>query len=268
MTGPIASVIIRTKNEAASIGRLLDILAGQTLGARLELIVVDSGSTDSTLTIVRERGIDPIEIPAPTFSFGRALNIGCDAASAPILIALSAHAFPLDEDWASRMVEALDDERVACACGEKLGPDGTPLASVVIQDLAIARRNPFWGYSNAAGAFRADRWRERGWREDLPGTEDREWAWGWLLQGQFVRVDPALAVDHDHSHDGLRSTFLRSRREWIGYSMFLDLERRSLLQMARRWWGERDGHATAALARTSPWRAARLAGEWAGRRHA
>jgi rhamnosyltransferase len=263
---PLASVVIRTKDEALSIGRLLEILGRQTIGDRLETIVVDSGSTDSTVSIVREHGIAPIEIPAERFSFGRALNMGCDAATAPVIVALSAHAFPLDDGWAARMVAAFDDDRVACACGEKRGPDGTPLTDVVLLDFAAARRTPFWGYSNAAGGFRAELWRERPFREDMPGTEDGEWAWEWMKRGRLARIDPALGVDHDHSHDGLRSVFIRSRREWVGYTMYLDLERRSALEMARRWWGDRDGHDSRARARLSPWRAARLAGEWAGRR--
>src|SRR3954471_19042121 len=108
---PLASIVIRTKDEAASIGRLLDILRGQTIADRLELIVVDSGSTDGTVDIVRDHGVEPIEIPAASFTFGGALNTGCEAACGPLIVALSAHAFPADERWAARMVAAFDDER-------------------------------------------------------------------------------------------------------------------------------------------------------------
>src|SRR5207249_4092205 len=73
---PLASVVIRTKDEAASIGRLLEILRSQTIADRLELIVVDSGSTDGTVDIAREHGVQPIEIPAESFTFGGSLNAG------------------------------------------------------------------------------------------------------------------------------------------------------------------------------------------------
>jgi hypothetical protein len=135
-----------------------------------------------------------------------------------------------------------------------------------MQDAAHASRNPFWGYSNAAGGFRRELWRERPWRTDMPGTEDKEWAFSWLRQGWLVRVDPELDVEHDHSHDPLPSVYSRSRREWIGYAMYLDLPPFPLEAAVRRWWDERDGHTTAMRARLSPWRVARLAGEWAGRR--
>jgi rhamnosyltransferase len=263
---PLVSIVIRSKNEAASIGRLLDILRGQTIGERLELIVVDSGSTDGTVQIVRDRGVEPIEISAASFTFGGALNTGCEAARAPLIVALSAHAFPPDERWAERMVAAFDDERVAAAWGDTRGPHGEPLREALLQDAEHARRHPFWGYSNPAGGFRASLWRERGWRADLPGSEDKEWAWHWLQRGWLVRIDPALAVEHDHSHDPLRAIYERSRRESKGYAMYLDLPPLTARGALRRWWADRDGHGSAARARLSPWRAARLAGEWAGRR--
>jgi rhamnosyltransferase len=262
----VASVIVRSKNEADSIGRLLQILQSQTIGDRLELIVVDSGSTDGTTDIVRRSArVRLIEIPAADFTFGGALNTGCAAASAPLMVALSAHAFPPDDGWAERMVAVFDDERVSCACGDDKLPGGEPLREPLLQDLEHSRRHPQWGYSNSCGGFRAELWRERPWREDMPGTEDKEWARHWQERGMLVCVDPALWVEHDHGHDPLRSVFERSRREWVGYSMYLDLEPLPLRGALRRWWRDRDGHASASRARLSPWRAARLAGEWSGR---
>src|SRR3954447_21842731 len=140
---PLASIVIRTKDEAASIGRLLDILRGQTIAERLELIVVDSGSTDGTLEIVRDRGVEPLEIPPASFTCGGALNTGGEAADGPLIVALSAHAFPPDERWAERMVAAFDDERVAAAWGDTRGPGGEPLKSPVLQDEQDARQHPF-----------------------------------------------------------------------------------------------------------------------------
>jgi rhamnosyltransferase len=262
---PAVTVIIRAKDEAEAIGEVLDLTLGQELDGRsAEVIVVDSGSTDGTLDIVRSRPVQLIEIPSATFSFGGALNTGCAAASAPILVALSAHAFPLDERWLARVVDCFEDARVACACGVDNAPGGGALGGRVVQDLAHWRDHPTWGYSNAAGAFRAELWRRRPFREDMPGTEDKEWAAHWLEQGYLVVVDPELRVRHDHAHDPLHDIYRRFRVQWTGHTMFRDVPRYGLPELAREWWSERNGWPNHFRARLSPQRIARLLGKFAG----
>jgi rhamnosyltransferase len=263
------SVIIRAKDEAASIGRVIELVQSQELeGGGVELIVVDSGSSDGTSDIARSLGASVIDIPPQSFTFGGSLNTGCAAATAPILVALSAHAFPPDSRWLARMLEAFDQPVVACAYGCPNAPDGGALTERVVQDEALARRYPYWGYGNPAGGFRAELWRQRPFRADMPGTEDKEWAWFWLTRGMRAVIDPALTVDHDHSKDSAVEIFRRFRREWQGYGMYLDLPRDALGDLLREWWTERDGYSSIARARLSHRRAARLAGSWVGRRTA
>jgi len=270
MTVLAVSVIVRARDEAPSIGRCLDLVRGQRLDGRaLELIVVDSGSRDETAAIARDHGAKVIEQPASAFSFGRALNLGCANAGGDLLVALSAHAFPRDELWLGRLAAVFGDGMVACACGDRYGPDASPLSAPVRQDLALATRRPDWGYSNAAGAIRAALWRRRPFRADLPGGEDKEWAWHWLAQGYFCVVDPALTVDHDHAHDPLTSIYKRARREWQGFATFLAPERAyGPRELASEWWSDRRFYSSPTRARVSHRRAARLLGGYAGRRRA
>ncbi|MGI8904305.1 MAG: glycosyltransferase [Solirubrobacteraceae bacterium] len=263
---PEISVIVRARDEAPSIGRCLELLAGQrTEGRSVEVIVVDSGSRDRTVQIARSHGARTIAIPPREFTFGRALNLGAAGARGELLVALSAHAFAVEESWLSRLAERLSDPGVACACGERYGPDDLPLTAAVEQDLALARRRPMWGYSNGAGAFPAALWRRRPFREDLPGCEDKEWALHWLAHGYRCVVDPALSVEHDHTRDSLLSLYRRARREAAGYASFLDLPPYGPSALAREWWCQRGWHSSALRARASPRRAARLVGTYAGR---
>ena len=204
---------------------------------------------------------------AESFTFGGSLNTGFEAASGEILVALSAHAFPTDPEWLSRLAGHFTDPRVACASGELHGPDGERLTEPLIQDGELARRKPTWGYSNAAGAVRADLWSERRWREDLPGSEDKDWALHWLRRGHVAVIDPALCVEHDHSHDPLRDQYVRARREWRGLAMVLDDEPPYRLRdLVREWWTDRGSHSSYVRSRLSHRRAARLLGGYAGRR--
>jgi rhamnosyltransferase len=260
------SVVIRAKDEAASIGRTLELLASQTLAEVTEVIVVDSGSRDATVAIARDAGARIVELPAASFTFGLSLNLGCAEARAPLIVALSAHAFPHDPQWLERMAAVFEDERVACACGYPGGPEGEPLTRPRVQDMADALRYPLWGYSNAAGGFRAELWRERGFREDMPGSEDKEWAWYWLERGYVTMVDPALEVDHDHFRDPPLSLFVRARREAAGHSMFQDLPSYTARRLVREWWTDQGGRKSMLRARLSPRRLAQLTGAYVGHR--
>jgi rhamnosyltransferase len=266
---PQISVIIRARDEAAAIGRCMDLVAGQRTGERrVEMVVVDSGSRDRTVAIARDREALVLPIAPAEFSFGRSLNLGAAAARGELLVALSAHAFPPDERWLERLSEPFADPRVACASGDRYGPDGAPLAGPVEQDIALARANPGWGYSNGAGAFRASLWRERPFREDLPGCEDREWSWHWLERGRRCIVDPALVVDHDHTHDSLAEIYLRARREAEGLARFADGAAEPERGLLSEWWSDRRFYSSPLRARLSHRRAARLLGARAGLRRA
>lgn len=264
LRGVDVGVVIRARDEAASIDRLLGLLAAQTQPH--DLVVVDSGSRDKTVALARSAGARVIEIAPDDFSFGGALNLGTEAVVGEVVVALSAHAFPPDRRWLERMVAAFEDPGVACAFGETRDADGEPLTRPVAQDAHALRANPYWGYSNGAGGFRRRLWERRRFREDMPGTEDREWSLWALGQSYVCLLDPSLAVEHDHSRDGLRACFDRYEREARGFAMVFDLEPYGARHALREWWSDQGQHRSRARARLDPRRAARLAGKWAGRR--
>jgi rhamnosyltransferase len=269
-----ASVIIRVRNEQRSLERCLSVLAGQRdVRGGVEVIVVDSGSDDASAAVARRAGARLVPMPASAFTFGGALNLGAAQASHEVIVSLSAHAFPADDGWLARVVAAVDGAPdVACACGDRYGPDGARLDAPRAQDAVLALRQPEWGYSNAAGAFRGSLWRRRPFRADLPACEDKEWALHWLDQGYRCVMDPSLVVDHDHTHDSPRAIYRRARREALGYAGFLPADRGpgsgGAGGLAREWWSDTRWYDSAVRARLSHRRAARLLGSYAGRRAA
>lgn len=266
---PDISVVVRSRDEAHGIGRTLELIAEQEYDGAVETIVVDSGSTDDTVAIARRRGARVIEIPGESFNYGGSLNTGCQAASGELLVALSAHAYPRERDWLSRAAAHFADARVACASGQPRGPDGSPLSTPIVQDAGLARRRPVWGYSNAAGMFRADLFSRHAFRADLPATEDKEWALHWLDRGYVCVLDPGLVVDHDHSKDPLREQFRRARREVIGEAMMLGAAAPlPASTVGARWWRDQETYRSSTRSRLSHRRAARLVGEFAGARSA
>src|SRR5262245_56898027 len=95
-----ASVILRAKNEIASIERCLRLVRDQTVD--VELIVVDSGSTDGTLQVAETLADRVVRIAPQEFTFGGALNTGARVAQGDVHVALSAHCFAPDERWVER----------------------------------------------------------------------------------------------------------------------------------------------------------------------
>ncbi|SNS75702.1 transferase 2, rSAM/selenodomain-associated [Ekhidna lutea] len=77
------SIIIPTLNEEQYIGSLLDFLSKHQAGDRFEVIVVDGGSSDGTLGIVKERQIHHITASPP--SRAHQMNEGAKLAKGDIL---------------------------------------------------------------------------------------------------------------------------------------------------------------------------------------
>jgi rhamnosyltransferase len=99
------SIVIRAFNEERYIGRLLDLIAGQTIRDP-EIIVVDSGSFDRTREVVAGR-VRLVRIEPADFTFGYSLNVGIRAATAPVAAIVSAHTEPTDVRWGESLVRTV-----------------------------------------------------------------------------------------------------------------------------------------------------------------
>ncbi len=88
------SVLIRTYNSARTLDR---VLAGLKLKGDEEYLVVDSGSTDSTLAIAKNHGAKIVRAEGP-FNYSKSLNLGFRAASSPWVLVLSSHSIPVVPD--------------------------------------------------------------------------------------------------------------------------------------------------------------------------
>jgi GT2 family glycosyltransferase len=86
-SGPQVAVVIPSWNSAALLPGLLDSLAADV--ELIELLVVDNGSTDGTLGLLRERGIRHVALPI-NVGFAAAMNRGANETRAPFVLGLNA----------------------------------------------------------------------------------------------------------------------------------------------------------------------------------
>ncbi|MFZ3070111.1 MAG: glycosyltransferase, partial [Anaerolineaceae bacterium] len=93
MTQPVCSIIIRSYNEEKHIGRLLEGITHQSI-QEVEVILVDSGSTDATIAIASSYPVSLMNISPQDFTFGRSINLGVQHAHADLVVFASAHVYP------------------------------------------------------------------------------------------------------------------------------------------------------------------------------
>jgi N-acetylglucosaminyl-diphospho-decaprenol L-rhamnosyltransferase len=123
---PEVSVIVISHNTRAHLERSLT-----ELGAQDEVIVVDTGSTDGSRDLVRDRFPHArLVTPADNRGYGAAVNDGIEAASANWFLVLNADAWPVG-DAVDRLAQFAAGEPRAGIVGPRLlNPDGSLQPSV------------------------------------------------------------------------------------------------------------------------------------------
>jgi len=230
-----ASAVIRCKNKASTLERTLLSLRQQTVP--VEIITVDSGSTDGSLDIAQRYSDAVLRIPQAQFTYGRALNLGAQAANGDIVFSLSAHCWAQRRDWVAKSLAHYCTANVAGTNGHERLPDGAPLRAPYCQSLGDVQSFPYWGFSNHASSWRRETWSRIPFDEEMPACEDKHWAWRVLSHGHTIVFDPDLHVALAHRRkEGLTALYRRTRREAYAFGRYMPITPLSLTDALRTWW--------------------------------
>lgn len=211
------SVVIRCYNEEQHIGRLLSGIMQQTI-RDVEIIVVDSGSTDATLSIASRCPAKILAVQPKEFSFGRSLNLGCQAASGEFIVIASGHVYLVYEDWLECLLAPFADPQVALVYGKQRGNENTKYAEHQIftkwfpEKSNLCQDCPFCNNANAA--IRHELWERLPYDEDLTGLEDLDWAKRAIALGYHLVYTADAEVVHVHNETP-QQMYNRYRREAI-----------------------------------------------------
>lgn len=141
------SVVIPTYNAGSNLESLIKQLQRQTNVGHIEIIVVDSGSTDGTAETAEAIGATVIRITQQEFSHSYARNLGASHATGEYLLFMTQDAIPDGEGWVNRLLQpCLRNNVIAVSCREEPR-----------QNCDLLGRVSIWIHSEYMGILTSDR---------------------------------------------------------------------------------------------------------------
>lgn len=238
---PTVSVVYPTKNAGRLLEASLAAVRRQVGSFELvEIVAVDSGSTDGTQGVLERHGVRVLRIPPREFGHGRTRNLGAHAARGEIVVFLTQDAEPADERWLDRLVAPLvaDPLLAGTWSRHRARPGCHPMERRRIEEFPLFAEGPLvvsslrgvagggrgeemtaWFSNNASAIPRAllDRFPF----PDVEFAEDQAWARTVLRAGFRTALVNDSVVLHSHDYgpwENLRRHFdhARAMRETMG----------------------------------------------------
>lgn len=210
-----ASIIIRTLNEERYLGELITAIERQVYDDEIEIVVVDSGSTDSTLEIARKHQSKIVKISKEQFTFGRSLNLGCQNANGEALIIISGHCVPTGAYWLEKLVAPLKEKVAHYTYGRQIGGPTSKFSECRLFEKYYPPHSscPQKGFfcNNANSAILKNVWQEYHFDEDIIALEDMLLAKALVSHGLKIGYVHESEVYHHHQETwpGVRRRYER-----------------------------------------------------------
>lgn len=219
------SIVIRTLNEAKYLSDLLEMIDSQeTCFESVEVVLIDSGSTDKTVEIASSFGCRITYITRQEFSFGRSLNRGCEFSTGDILVFISGHCVPVDKHWLQNLCQPIVDGKVVYSYGRQIGDDDSNYSErrIFAKYFPAHSSVPQDGFfcNNANSAVLRTAWEEHLFDEELTGLEDMELAKRLVAAGSRIGYVAEAPVFHHHQ-ETWASVRRRFEREAIALRMIM-----------------------------------------------
>lgn len=226
------SILVRVRNECAALERLLLFLQKQKFNGSFEVVVIDNESNDDSAKIAISYGARVFSLPRNLFTYGRAINIGVDRCEADLIMLLSAHVWPQEENFLQSIVDDISNrpsvEAMYCrqipnqiiGKEEKSRFSIFPKESCVIDKYFVCQQiaNGLSLYhasyfSNSACILRKKAVQHYPMR-DLPYAEENAFALDLIILGNSVAYNNSSAVYYE-SPISLRRLYEQERRRTI-----------------------------------------------------
>jgi glycosyltransferase involved in cell wall biosynthesis len=277
------SIVIPTKNGAKDIGACLQAIHSQKDVGQVEVVMVDSGSTDGTLEIAKRYPVRIEEIPPDGFHHARTRNYAASLARGKYLVFLSQDAIPANYSWLKVMLQNFSDGAVGAVYGKQVPKAGSTLerhealntmygSQRLVKDPSTKQSlgYRYYHFSDANAAIRREVWEATRFPEDLKVFEDLGIAKKILDAGWHIVYEPEASVVHSHNHTTVE---LFKRYFDIGYTfqrlgIWNELTQNSLMKevgkLARKKLGANGRGTRSAVVGEIKTDVAKSAGFWLG----
>lgn len=224
---PLVSIVIPNKDEGEMLRRCLTQIFRQEVPFPFEVIIVDSGSGEETLNIIKQFPVRLHGIPPASFNHGLTRDLGASLGQGEHLVFLNGDAVPCDEKWLVGLVEPLllSGEYAAVQGGAQerdlanrffWNSCGSSFYFTRLSERWIARYDGI-GFSTVNAAIRKQVWRELPFGE-APIMEDKKWQKAAIARGHKILYRSEVKVIHSHDFD-LKDLILRCQREGFGWRL-------------------------------------------------
>ena len=219
------SVIIPTLNAERWISQQLDMLLTQTVKA--EILVIDSGSTDATLSLVRTRTdrVRLMEIPHESFDHGGTRDFALRQSSGDYVLFFTQDAIPTDQHCIEKLLSAFSSADVAAVYGRQIARPDAPEYEKLTRQFNYPDKPRVWReadiprygvksyfFSNVCSAYRRDAYLAvGGFDTPIICNEDMMMAAKLLHAGCALAYTPEAAVYHSHRYT-LREEYRRNKK--------------------------------------------------------
>jgi len=211
--------VIPTKNAGELFRDVLARLRAQIYPGPIDILVIDSGSTDRTVDLAREFGAKVESIDPEDFNHGLTRNAGIEQTAGEMVVLITQDALPADDKLIQSFARAYADPLVASVYARQVPRPGADVLTVrhlnrwltgrvardvkqitdraAFDSLRPYDRYVFCNFDNVCSSVRRTAWRTIPFRASDFG-EDLDWSKRILEAGLKIVYEPAAAVIHSH----------------------------------------------------------------------